>query len=102
MKKKETIINRMLDILAEANDLDSDIVDHKTFYKEYDHAADILEYEREGEDGEYDIFKFICKLGDRYFGLYQDKLKPILIAEGLTTIEQRREFNEKTFVLEEE
>lgn len=101
MKKKETIINRMLNILAEANDLDSDIVDHKTFYKAHLHAIDVLECCEESEDGEFDIFKFICKLGDRYFGFY-DKLKPILIAEGLTTMEQRIAFNDKTFVLEEE
>ena len=100
MKKKETIINRMLDILAEANDLDSDIVDHHSFYEAYDHAADELECE-ESEDGELDIFKFIYELGNRYFGFYHDKLKPILIVEGLTTIEQRREFNNKTFVLED-
>ncbi len=98
MKKKETIINRMLDILAEANDLDSSIVDHHTFYGAYERAAAELECE-ESEDGELDIFKFVYELGNRYFGFYQDKLKPILIAEGLVTMEQRREFNKETFVL---
>lgn len=98
MKKKEIIINRMLDILAEANDLDSDIVDHHTFYKAYKHAAVKLECE-ESEPGENDIYKFTYRLGERYFSFYHEKLKPILIAEGLTTIEQRREFNKETFVL---
>ena len=101
MKKKETIINRMLDILAEAHDLDISIVDHGTFYRAWTQAIDELEYE-ESEDGELDFFKFTVKLGDRYFGFYQEKLKPILIAEGLTTKEQLMEFNKKTFVLKEE
>lgn len=98
MKKKETIINRMLDILAEANDLDSDIVDHRTFYEAYSHAAEELDY-KESEPGENDIYKFTYKLGDRYFGFYL-KLKQILIDEGLKTVEQRKEFIQKTFVLE--
>lgn len=98
MKKKETIINRMLDILAEANGLDSDIIDHHTFYEAYSHAADELDYE-ESEPGENDIYKFTYKLGDRYFGFYK-KLKQILIDEGLTEAEQRKEFIKKTFVLE--
>jgi hypothetical protein len=100
MKKKETIINRMLDILAEANDLDSDIVDHHTFYEAYENAAMQLDlYDDEDEDGESDIYKFTYNLGDRYFGFYQ-KLKQILIDEGLKTVEQRKEFVQKTFVLE--
>ena len=57
MKNKQTIINRMLDILAEANDLDSDIIDHHTFYEAYHRAADMLNFE-EWEDGENDIYKF--------------------------------------------
>ena len=99
MKKKETIINRMLDILAEANDLDSDIIDHHTFYEAYSHAAHMLNYE-EWEDGENDIYKFTFNLGDRYFGFYK-KLKQILIDEGLKTEDQRKAFIQKTFMLEE-
>ena len=100
MKKKETIINRMLDILAEANVLDSDIVDHHTVYEAYENAAMQLDlYDDEDEDGESDIYKFTYNLGDRYFGFYQ-KLKQILIDEGLKTVEQRKEFIQKTFVLE--
>ena len=99
MKKKETIINRMLDILAEMNDLDSDVVDHFSFREAYERAADELNYE-EWEPGENDIFRFTYRLGDRYFGFYQ-KLKQILIDEGLTTVEQREAFIKKTFVLEE-
>ena len=98
MKKKETIINRMLDILAEANDLDSDIVDHFTFRTAYVRAADELNYE-ESEDGENDIYKFTYNFGSRYFGFYK-KLKQILIDEGLTTVQQREDFIRKTFVLE--
>jgi len=98
MKNKQTIINRMLDILAEANDLDSDIIDHHTFYKAYSRAADMLNFE-EWEDGENDIYRFTYNLGDRYFKFYQ-KLKQILIDEGLKTEKQRKEFVQKTFVLE--
>ena len=98
MKKKETIINRMLEILEEANSFDDDIVDHHTFYEAYSHAADQLNYE-EWEDGENDIYKFTYNLGDRYFKFYNQKLKPILIAEGMTTAAQRKEFIQKTFVL---
>ena len=99
MKNKQTIINRMLDILAEVNSLDDDIVDHHTFYEAYCYAADQLNYE-ESEDGEFDIYRFTYNLGDRYFTFYNQKLKPILIAEGLTTQAQRKEFIQKTFVLE--
>jgi hypothetical protein len=98
MKNKQTIINRMLDILAEAHDLDSDIVDHHTFYEAYHRAADMLNFE-ESEDGEFDIYKFTYNLGDRYFGFYK-KLKQILIDEGLKTEKQRKEFVQKTFILE--
>ena len=98
MKKKETIINRMLEILEEANSFDDDIVDHHTFYEAYSHAADVLNYE-ESEDGEFDIYKFTYKFGESYFELYHQKLKPILIAEGLNE-KQRKEFVQKTFVLE--
>ena len=100
MKKKKTIIKRMLDILAEANDLDSDIVDHFTFRNAYERAANELNHE-ESEPGENDIYKFTYNFGNRYFWFYK-KLKPILIAEGLTTLEQREEFIKKTFVLEGE
>ena len=100
MKNKETIINRMLDILAEANELDDDIVDHSSFRKAYENAAMQLDlYDDEDEDGESDIYRFTYNLGDRYFGFYQ-KLKQILIDEGLKTVEQRKEFIQKTFVLE--
>ena len=101
MKKKETIINRMLDILAEANGLDNDIVDHSSFRKAYENAAMQLDlYDDEDEDGENDIYKFTFNLGDRYFGFYK-KLKQILIDEGLKTEDQRKEFIKKTFVLED-
>ncbi len=100
MKNKQTIINRLLDILAEANDLDCDIVDHHSFYLVYCHAANELDRYEEDEDGESDIYRFIYNLGDRYFTFYNQKLKPILIAEGLTTVEQRKEFTRKTLVLE--
>lgn len=99
MKKKQTIINRMLDILAEANELDDDIVDHHTFYEAYSRAVDQLDY-KESEDGEFDIYRFTYNLGNRYFRFYRYKLRPILIAEGLNE-KQRKEFIQKTFVLEE-
>ena len=99
MKKKQTIINRMLDILAEANELDGGIVDHFTFRTAYERAADELNYE-ESEPGENDFYRFIYNFGDRYFGFYK-KLKQILIDEGLTTVGQREEFIKKTFVLED-
>lgn len=99
MKNKQTIINRMLDILAEANELDDDIVDHHSFYEAYSRSVDMLNH-GESEPGENDIFKFTYRLGERYFTFYNQKLKPLLIAEGLKTIAQRKEFTSKTFVLE--
>ena len=98
MKNKQTLINRMLDILAEANELDDEIVYHFTFRAAYEHAANELNYE-EWEPGENDIYKFTYNFGNRYFGFYK-KLKQILIDEGLTTVQHREEFIKKTFVLE--
>jgi hypothetical protein len=98
MKTKKALISNMLNILAEANDLDADIIDHHTFYEAYSRAADMLNYE-EDEDGEFDIYEFTYNLGDSYFGLYK-QLKQILIDEGLITIEQRKAFIQKTFVIE--
>lgn len=99
MKKKEAIINRMLDILTEINEYDDEIIDHFTFKERYMYAIKVLSYP-EGEPGENDLFKFIYNFGKRYFYFY-NKLKQILINEGLTDIEQRKDFIKKTFVLEE-
>lgn len=98
MKRKQAIINRMLDILAEANEFDDDIVDHFTFREAYEKSASQLEY-GESEPGENDIYRFTYNFGNRYFGFYQ-KLKQILIDEGLKTVKQREEFIKKTFVLD--
>ncbi len=97
MKKKKTIINRMLDILTEINEYDDEIIDHFTFKEKYLYAIEELRYP-ESEPGENDIFKFIYNFGKRYFYFYR-KLKQILINEGLTKVEQRKDFVRKTFIL---
>ena len=95
MTKKEKIVEKMQDLLAEVSDLNNEDITDANYREYYENAADELNRYEEDEDGESDIYKFTYNILDEYVGL-RNELTDILKAEGLDK-EQRKQFYQLNF-----